>query len=165
MDYLIDKYKRELKRMKIFVPILCILCLIYGISSLLVENSRSDGVGAIVVAIISPFLSIIDYKIIERRIEELEDMSTDPDINVTALIAKEKYVMMLRTQKISFALMVVIFLAVAIFFFSFTHMFLISVLISFALCAVYVPAYIIARYIAKREAKKADEFLNTPGKN
>lgn len=162
MDYLIDKYERELKRMKIFTPILCILCLLYGIGSLAIDDPHSDGVGAIAAAVISPFLFIIDCKIIKNRIEELEEMSSDPDINVTALIAKEKYVMMLRTEKISIALMIVIFIAAAIFLYSLTHMFLLSVLISLALCAAYVPSYIVGRCIAKREAKKADELLNTP---
>lgn len=162
MDYLIDKYKRELKRMKIFTPILCILCLLYGIGSLSINDPHSDGFTAIVVAVISPFFVLVDRKIIKDRIEELEEMSSDPDINVTALIAKEKYVMMLRTEKINVVLMIAIFLAATIFLYSFTHIFLLSALISLVLCAVYVPSYIIVRCIAKHEAKKADELLNTP---
>lgn len=165
MDYLIDRYERVLKFFKIGMPTVLSFFFIVGIIGLFNEATRGEAIGSLALVLVLPPAAIFETKLIRNRIDELEEMTIDPSVNVSLLIAKERYIMELRSEKFILVFFAVVIVFLMLVFYVLIHNILLAILIPLIIATPGVLAYLIHRRFLKREVEKAEEFLNTPNNN
>lgn len=165
MDYLIDRYERVLKFFKIGMPMILSFFFIVGIIGLFNKATRGEAIGSLALVLVLPPAAIFETKLMRNRIDELEEMTIDPNINVSLLIAKERYIMELRSEKFILVFFAVVIVFLMLIFYVLIHNILLAILIPLIIAIPGVFTYLIHRRFLKREVEKAEKFLNTPNNN
>lgn len=165
MDYLIDKYERALKIIKIWTPATLAVLFILSIIGLFSEATRPQAITTLFVVLVIPPAVMFEVKLINKRIDKLENMTVDKNVNVSLLVAKEKYIMTLRSEKPFLVVIAVITVLFMLILYLFTRKVLLAILAPLMIAIPFAIKYLIRRRFLKREIEKAEDFFNVPDNN